>query len=207
VRDRYLVAAIAAGVIAAAGVAAMHLSLSRQGAALHERQERALADSTRFAGVLRARVAAEAKRDSILRQLDVIRMIDGGRFIWAHIMDEVSRALPPYTWLKSLTALDPSESRGTAAPTGRVAAPQAGDSTGVKDPPRFRLVGHTVDIQALTRFMRLLEASAFVQNVQMARSQMVMLDGKEVTEFTLEAQYEQPDRSVLTLVPVAISTR
>ena len=104
VKDRYLVTALAASVLAAVSVGTMHLGLARQEGALQVREEKALADSTRFAGVLRARLVAEAKRDSVRRQLDVIRAIDGGRFVWAHIMDEVSRALPPYTWLKSLAA-------------------------------------------------------------------------------------------------------
>jgi hypothetical protein len=72
---------------------------------------------------------------------------------------------------------------------------------------KFRLVGNTVDIQALTRFMKLLEASPFIQGVQLARSEMAMVDGKEVTEFTLEAQYERPDSSMLVTAPVSLSVR
>ena len=72
---------------------------------------------------------------------------------------------------------------------------------------RFRLVGNTVDIQALTRFMKLLEASPFIQSVQLASSEMVMVDGKEVTEFPLEAQYERPDSSMLVTAPVSLSVR
>ena len=33
-------------------------------------------------------------------------------------------------------------------------------------PTKFRVVGHTVDIQALTLFMKTLEASPFIQNVR-----------------------------------------
>ena len=55
--------------------------------------------------------------------------------------------------------------------------------------------------------MKLLEASPFIQNVQLARSQVAMQDGKEVTEFMLEAMYERPDTSMITLSPVSISVR
>ena len=72
---------------------------------------------------------------------------------------------------------------------------------------KFRLVGNTVDIQALTRFMKLLEASPFIQNVTLAGSQIAMLDGKEVTEFTLDAMFERPDSSMITLTPVSLSVR
>ena len=59
-------------------------------------------DSTRYAAVIAQRSAAEASRDSVVRQIDVIKAIDGTRFVWPHILDEVSRALPPYTWLVSI---------------------------------------------------------------------------------------------------------
>jgi hypothetical protein len=72
---------------------------------------------------------------------------------------------------------------------------------------KFRLIGNTVDIQALTRFMKLLETSPFVANVQLARSEMVLIDGKEVTEFQLDAEYERPERAVLTTAPVSLSVR
>jgi len=72
---------------------------------------------------------------------------------------------------------------------------------------RFRITGNTVDIQALTRFMKLLEASPFIQNVQLARSDMAMVDGKEVTEFQLDAQYERPDAAAITTAPVSLSVR
>ena len=74
-------------------------------------------------------------------------------------------------------------------------------------PMRFRIIGHTVDIQALTRFMKLLELSPFIQNVQLARSELVNSDGKEVTEFSLDAEYQRPDPSVITTVPVSLPVR
>ena len=64
-----------------------------------------------------------------------------------------------------------------------------------------------MDIQALTRFMRMLEQSPFIENVQLARSTLVIVEGKEVTEFQLDAQYEQPDSSAIRTVPVALSVR
>ena len=72
---------------------------------------------------------------------------------------------------------------------------------------RFRLVGNTVDIQALTRFMKLLEASPYIENVQLAKSELVMVDGKEVTEFQLQAQYERPDTTLIATAPVSLSVR
>lgn len=208
IKDPFLIGAVASLLLAAAGVGGMHFTQSASAATLAGREERAVADSSRFASVLRQRRQAEAKRDSVQRQLDVIKTIDADRFVWPHVMDEISRALPPYTWLKSLSTAAPQ-----TPPQGAAPAPAAGDSAAAPktpsapEPVRFRLVGNTVDIQALTRFMKLLEASPFIQNVQLARSEMALLDGKEVTEFTLEAQYERPDPSLVASAPVSLSVR
>jgi hypothetical protein len=189
-KDPFLLAAIASLIVATGTVGMMHLP-----------------PTSRFATVLRQRRSADAKRDSVLKQLTIIKAIDADRFIWPHLMDEVSRALPPYTWLKQLAIQGQQP-----APLGTGPAPVPGDTTKPAAPVvvellKFRLVGNTVDIQALTRFMKLLEASPFIQNVTLAGSQIAMLDGKEVTEFTLDAMFERPDSSMITLTPVSLSVR
>ncbi|MEO6445765.1 MAG: PilN domain-containing protein [Gemmatimonadaceae bacterium] len=205
IRDPYLISAAASLVIAAAGIGGMHFTQKATASELEVRVEQAVRDSTRFALVLKERRKAEAKRDSVMRQLEIIRSIDNDRFVWPHILDEVSRSLPPYTWLKSIAQTE------VIAPPVPVAA--NGDKEKKKDPEpstlplRFRIVGNTVDIQALTRFMKLLESSPFVENVQLARSEMVMVDGKEVTEFQLDAEYQRPDKDVITTAPVSLSVR
>lgn len=206
-KDPFLLGAIVSLIVAGGTVGTMHLTQFRTGSELAAREEQAVSDSIRFAAVLRQRRSAEAKRDSVLQQLTVIKAIDADRFIWPHVMDEVSRALPPYTWLKTLAVSAPQ-----AAPMGTGPAPVPGDTTKPAAPvtpelAKFRLVGNTVDIQALTRFMKLLEASPFIQNVQLARSEMALVEGKEVTEFTLDAMYERPDSSMIVTMPVSLSVR
>lgn len=208
IRDPYMIVAVVGVLIAVAAVGGMHLTQGQTESALVEREATALRDSARFAVVLAERRKAEAKRDSVLRQLAVIRAIDNDRYVWSHILDEVSRALPPYTWLKAI-----SQTSRQVTPTPAVAPNAAPDTAKRKDPVRvtdpllFRITGHTVDIQALTRFMKLLETSPFLMNVQLGRSQMALLDGREVTEFQLDAEYERPDKSVITTTPVSLSVR
>lgn len=208
VRDPYMIVAVVGVLIAIAAVGSMHLTQGQTAGALAEREATALRDSARFAVVLAERRKAEAKRDSVLRQLAVIRAIDNDRYVWSHILDEVSRALPPYTWLKQI-----SQTSRQVTPTPATAPNTAPDTVKRKDPVRvtdpllFRITGHTVDIQALTRFMKLLETSPFLMNVQLGRSQMALLDGREVTEFQLDAEYERPDKSVITTTPVSLSVR
>jgi hypothetical protein len=70
---------------------------------------------------------------------------------------------------------------------------------------KFRIVGHTLDIQALTRFMKALEASPFIQNVQLTRSDLIQSEGKEVTEFFLEADTQTPPAFAIKTVPLVVS--
>jgi Tfp pilus assembly protein PilN len=208
VKDPFMLSAVASVLIAASGIGGLYFLQSQKSAELAVREEQAVADSARFATVLAARRAAEAKRDSVLRQLQVIRSIDDDRFIWPHVMDEVSRALPPYTWLKSVSPMAPVLQPAPPPPSNpKNPNEPKKDPLLTSEPMRFRMVGNTVDIQALTRFMKLLESSPFIQNVQLARSDLAMVDGREVTEFQLDAEYERPDKSAITTAPVSLSVR
>ena len=219
VKDKYLVAAVAAVIIALALGAFMFTSQAKASGQLAERERTALQDSARFATVLRARVAAETERDAVLRQLAVIQSIDDTRFMWAHILEEISRVIPQYTWLTSVaqTSAPPSAAapdseivalqREATTPAGRANLEKARREKAVAigaRPTQFRITGHTVDIQALTRFMRDLESSPFIQNVNLARSDLVAVEGKEVTEFQLDASSERPPVEEIRQVPLAV---
>jgi Tfp pilus assembly protein PilN len=206
--DKYLLAGVGSAVAAAAVVGVLHTRQAAELAAVGARAEAAAADSTRFAALLAARRGAVAERDSVRRQLAVIAEIDSARYVWAHVMDEVSRSLPPYTWLTAVQqtsappAPDGAADSAVAAPgAARAARADTAAAAAEGAPARpllaFRVVGQTVDIQALTAFMRDLETSPFVQRVQLARSEPAQVDGREVTEFTLDAEYERPPRALL----------
>jgi len=72
---------------------------------------------------------------------------------------------------------------------------------------RIRLVGNTVDIQALTRFIRQLEQSAFLEQVQLVKSEHANDNGKDVTQFQLDMLYTRPDPALVRRVPLAVSVR
>ena len=75
----------------------------------------------------------------------------------------------------------------------------------------FRLVGQTVDIQSLARFMKLLEASPWIEDVQLVKSDLVQvasLNGpKEATEFTLDMKFQKADSTFIHRVPLRIAVR
>ena len=213
VRDPFLAGAVAALVFGGASVAALHMRLTSRTADLAAREQQAVQDSTRFAAILKEKYAVQAQRDSIVTQVGIIKSIDNDRYVWAHIMEEVSRALPAYTWLTSVEQTSALVSVAARADSVVPAAPGAPvparrDSVAPPPPPlQFRLVGQTVDIQALTRFIKLLEASPFIQNVHFAKSDVALVDGKQLTAFELDAQYETPAPSAIRLVPVTLSVR
>jgi Tfp pilus assembly protein PilN len=212
VADPFLVAAVLSVIVSAVAIGGAYWYQRAREVRLEGQLQTAEQDSIRYAAVIREKRRAESQRDSVVRQVELIRSFDNKRFVWPHLMDEVSRALPPYTWVVSITQTNtqPVESAppgGKPAKAGdKPAGPPPVDSTSVPK-VMFRLVGNTVDIQALTRFMKLLEASPFIENVQLEKSAIILVDGKEVTEFALTAAYQSPDASVIKTVPVSLSVR
>lgn len=219
VKDPYLLSAVASVGVAFAAIALLWVTQSARERSLVDKEQKAVQDSTRYATVVAEKRKAEAQRDSVLRQVNIIRAIDDDRFIWSHIMDEVSRVVPPYTWLIAIAqtskvvspaaAPAPADPKAPAAKdtSKKKAAVVAVDTAIVKPALEFRIVGQTVDIQAMTRFMRFLETSPFIQNVRLAKSTPLLVDGNQVTEFQLDAEYEIPDPAAIRRVPFTLSGR
>jgi Tfp pilus assembly protein PilN len=206
IKNPYLVTAVSSLAIALLSVGGLHFTQQAEASELAVREEAAVRDSARYGAVLTERRKLEARRDSVVSQLEIIKSIDNDRFVWPHVMDEVSRALPPYTWLKSIAALT-AQATPTQPGTPEEQKAEKKDPLPSSAPLKFKIVGNTVDIQALTRFMKLLETSPFVQKVQLSRSELVVVEGKEVTELTLEAEYERPTPDAIITAPVSLSVR
>lgn len=217
VKDPFLLGAVVSVAVAALAIAGMFWLQGAQSSALAAEVQTAEQDSIRFAAIIKEKRKTEAQVDSVRKQLNMISSIDGKRFVWSHIMDEVSRALPSYTWLTQLVQTNVTQPiqpqvQEPVDKTGRGAAKKVdeaaiADSIELSQKVNIRIVGNTVDIQALTRFMRLLEASPFIENVQLIKSALIIVEGKEVTEFTLDASYQTPDSTAIRTVPLTVSVR
>lgn len=218
VKDPYLVSAAASVLVGALAVAGMFWYQGAQTSAVAAEIQTAEQDSIRFTAIIKEKRKTEAQRDSVVTQLRMIESIDGKRFVWAHIMDEVSRALPSYTWLTQViqtnvtepmqpVAAAPDDEAKKKSKKNQRSEQAVADSVALAQKVNLRLVGNTVDIQALTRFMRLLEASPFIENVQLVKSALILVENKEVTEFTLDASYQSPDSSAIRTVPLSVSVR
>jgi len=213
VRDPWMLGAIGCSLVGVLATAGLYTTQTARQSRLDEELEKAVQDSTRYATVLRERETVEAKRDTVLRALNMIRAIDDDRYIWPHVMDEVSNALTPYTWIVALGF----SGGGQATAPVRTIIPAANEKGSgrkhkvateiVKDTVKVRLVGNTVDIQALTRFMKQLETSAFLENVQLISSQRATDNGKEVTQFQLDMRCTRPGVADVQRVPLAVSVR
>jgi Tfp pilus assembly protein PilN len=221
VKDPYLMGTAALVILSAVATVGLWGLQQSTSSRLDRELQTAVQDSIRFGLMIKERRKVLAQRDEVLGQLSMIKTIDDNRFTWPHIMDEVSRALPPYTWLTSMAQTSPvpappgsetpAPTTGQAPRPGTPAAPGAQAMTAADSAAAnkltFRLIGQTVDIQALTRFMKDLEASPFIENIQLIKSVTIIVDNREVTEFQLDAAWETPDPSVIRTVPVALAVR
>ena len=224
ITDKYMLGAVAAAGISGALIVFMFIHQAAKASELDDRETKAVKDSAQFGAVLAAKAKAEASRDSLYQQIAIIKSIDDSRYLWSHLMYEISNALPQYTWLTEITQTSAPRSAAAVDTLKKVVATDSTQSPEKRAAERnralkarsdsllatakdlkFKVVGHTVDIQALTRFMKSLEASPFIQNVQLSRSDLVQAEGKEVTEFTLEAETQSPPAFAIKTVPLVVS--
>lgn len=187
VKDPWLIGAVVAWALAALMFSAMWLPRKAQVHSLEPRLDSIKVVADQLKAVLKTKKDAEARQDTLRAQIAVIREIDRERYIWPHLLDAVSRALPPYTWLDEISTR-PGE---------------GGDSTsgGVA----FMIHGKSADIQAITRFVRNLEESPYIQNATQVSTTVVTDHNRDVYDYVLNARYQVPDSTLLTMQPLAAS--
>lgn len=187
VKDPWPMAALVVVALTAIGLAVIGFGSASKVSSLEDELATARAENRRFKSFLIEKKRAEAARDSVVLQIATIRSVDGDRYVWPHILDEVTRALPAFTWLTEVTA---------------VPQPPSLDSTSVAPPPvSFQLLGRTMDIQGFTRFMRQLEDSPWLRDVTVVSTTTEIDHGRAVTAFTVRAGYERPNRGRTSAPP------
>ncbi len=202
VRDPLLLAAVAAWVIVAGWLGSVWTKQKAELSNWEPRLEQAKAENRRFKAFIQQKKKQELIRDSLLAQIGVIRDVDRDRYVWPHVLDEVAQALPAYTWLTEIAYQGPGVT-GPAQPARDTAST---DST-VTPPPSFRIQGRTVDIQAYTKFLRQLEASPWVSEVQPVAVSTVVEQERPVTAFTVRANFITADSAYIRTVPLSQSVR
>ena len=196
VKDPLLIGAAAAWVIVAGFLAVSMFMTQRELSALEPRIEQARAEHTRFKTFLAQKRKQELIRDSLVAQIGVIRSVDGDRYVWPHILDEIARALPAYTWLTNV-AVEAATVVNIADSTADTTAPAL----------QFRVEGRTVDMQAYTRFLRQLESSPWIEDVMAVEAKTVVEKERPVTAFTIRATFTRADSAYIRTVPLSESVR
>lgn len=177
--DRMLTFIVVAWIVGPLTIAWLFFGVRSKTADAQVALDRAVADSALYAKVIETQARLQAREDTIAQKLSIIQEIDAGRYVWPHILDEVSLALPPYTWVTGIGQID----------------------GGVN--PSFEIRGMTGSLPALTRFMDALEASPFLRGIELVSSEQVTVGtGKVANNFTLTGHYEQPPAEMIETVPL-----
>ncbi len=139
---------------------------------------REVADSLTLEAALSEYRSLEARRDAIARRVEIIRNIDGRRYVWPRLLSEISDAMPAHAWVLEIAAAEPP------------------DTT---DPgPGFLMQGRAGSTDALTRLMKSLENSDYIHGVTLIAAEQERLDEWVVQRFSLRAAYHEPDASAIT---------
>jgi Tfp pilus assembly protein PilN len=173
VKDPWPMLAVAVWVLVAGFLGYVGIGSTTTLHRLESKLAAARSENHRFRLLITERRRAEAAKDSVVTQIATIRAVDGDRYVWPHILDEVTRSMPTYTWLTSVAGI-------AAAPS---------DTMSVPAPVGVQLDGKTMDIQGFTRFMRQLEDSPFLRDVTLISTGTDIDHGRAVTVFTVKASY------------------
>ena len=141
-------------------------------------------EGRRFEQMIAQKTRQQLLRDSLVLELDAIRSIDGDRFVWPHIMEEVSRALPEFTWLVGLDAVTVQDQILT-------------DGTVVAAPIRFTIDGRSSNIQSFTRFMTRLQDSPWFRDIRTSGTNTVIESERTVMAFEITGTYQVADSAFI----------
>lgn len=191
VKNPVLLSAVGAWAVVLPLIGVVYTAESARLASREEELRRVEVESRRFAALIAQKRREEKLRDSLVAELQAIRSIDADRYIWPHILDEVTKALPDFTWMEGLT------SQGVAADPADSAAPQV----------RFLIDGRTGDMGGYTRFLRQLGSSPWISNVVAGPTRTVVENEKPVLSFTITATFRRADSAFIRTVPVLESVR
>lgn len=180
--DKWVLAACIAVLAGLSAGTFMWFGNSSRHAELEVALEEAVQDSSRFADLIARTSGLTARRDSIFEKVGIIQEIDRDRYTWPHILDEVARALPEYTWLTEVVQVQEA-------------------------PVKIQLSGRAGNIFAITVFMNQLQASPFFSRVKFLSSQerienQSTVASQAVQEFQLELDFEPVPLEELETVPL-----
>jgi Tfp pilus assembly protein PilN len=201
VKDPLLLGAVGAWVVVLGVMAFIYTAETRKLAAAERDVAKLEADASRFQALINQKRREEKLRDSLVAELDAIRTIDADRYVWPHILEEIAKALPDYTWLESVAV----QAAGPAGAAGGSAAAES-DSTARRQ-VRVIIDGRTGDMGGYTRFLRQLSDSPWLGNVVAGPTKTVVENDKPVLTFTVTVTFRQADSAFIRTAPILESVR
>src|SRR5256712_13083679 len=130
VKDPFLIGAIAAWVVVGGGGALLFITDRARLASAESRLESVRTEKRRYDIVIAQKRQAEKVRDSLLYEIHVIRNIDADRYIWPHVLDQATKALPPYTWITGIQSVSTIVAPGPGQPAANGPATIERDTIG-----------------------------------------------------------------------------
>lgn len=166
--DSWNVAMIAALILVPLAVVFLWLGQRSEARNLESRLDEALADSVRLAELTALNDSLTERRAEIRSRVRMVRQLDQNRYVWPHLMDEISAALPREAWLDAISQQSP-------LPGLQV------QLTGIAGTPLV-----------VTDFVRNLERSDYISEVQIVGTNKEIQDGVSTQAFTLNVSYRNP---------------
>jgi type IV pilus assembly protein PilN len=168
-RDTWSILLVVVGVLIPLGMGVLWWGQRSIANGLESRLEVATADSARLADLRAVSDSLSARRQLIRERVSLVEQLDRNRFVWPHMLDEISRALPQLAWLTNLRQISP-------LPSATV-----------------QIQGLAANPLAITEYVRNLEASTYVSEVRILGSQKQTLEDDLIVQaFTLTARYAPP---------------
>ncbi|MGD8726778.1 MAG: PilN domain-containing protein [Gemmatimonadales bacterium] len=194
IKDPLMIGAVAALAAAVVFIGLLFTTQQAQISSLQSEADVARAEARRYSNLIAQKRHAERLRDSLVAELEAIRAIDADRYVWPHILEEVTKALPDYSWLVRIAHMQAAQQFAEV------------DST-VAPPVRVEMEGRTSEIAAYTRFLRRLAASPWFGSVTEGPATTVVEDDKAVRAFSVTATFQPADSAFIRTVPVTESVR
>jgi Tfp pilus assembly protein PilN len=177
--DSYTIGAAVVGIGVLVILGWWYVGLSSAQADIEVELADALQDSANYADLIERNATLAARRDSIAQKVDIIQEIDALRYVWPHLLDELARALPDYTWLTQVIQVS------------------------VGDAVEFQVRGRAGNNRALTTFWRQLQESPFIRSVQLVQTEQVLEPtGQLVYAFQLDCVYTVPPLDLIETIPL-----
>ena len=207
IKNPWLLGAIAAGVLSLGGTGFFFIVQSAKYVSLSSQLDRVRDEKRRYDVVIAQKRQSEKIRDSLQAEIRVIRTIDGDRYVWPHLLDQVTKALPPYTWITGVQGLGMAGAVPGQTPPGTAPSVPLTEDTSAVPAVRVSIDGRTVDIEAYTTFLRQLANSPWLTDVTPAQAATVIESDRPVTAFNVTVRFKLADSLYIRTVPLVQSVR